>query len=78
MCQGRGESDYYFPSSYQEFDCGCVIYGQPTSGFLIPEMFDKTFKIKNNQLISLITNGETKVGHGTILQKRNLNRFIIF
>ena len=60
----RGESDYHFPSSYQEFDCGCVIYGQPTNGFVISEMFEKVFKIKDNQLITLISNGETKVGSG--------------
>ena len=59
-------SDYtkMFLRIFQEFDCGCVIYGQPTSSFVISEMFDKSFKIKNNQLITLISNGETKVSSG--------------
>ena len=54
----------------QEFDCGCVIYGQPNNGFIIPELFDETFKIKNNQLITLITNGDTKVGQEKIARPR--------
>jgi len=45
---------------FQEFDCGCVIYAQPTSSMVISEIFSKHYKIKNNQLISQISNGETK------------------
>ena len=45
---------------FQEFDCGCVIYAQPTSAMVISEIFSKHFKIRNNQLITQISNGETK------------------
>ena len=45
---------------FQEFDCGCVIYAQPTSAMVISEIFSNHFKIRNNQLITQISNGETK------------------
>ena len=59
-----------FLQIFQEFDCGCIIYAQPNSGFLISEMFDESFKIKNNQLITLITNGDTKVDQEKIARPR--------
>ena len=37
-----------------------MIYAQPTSAVVVAEMFESHFKIKNNQLISQISNGETK------------------
>ena len=46
---------------FNEFDCGCVFYAQPKSAVVICELFDKFYKIKNNQLITQISNGETKV-----------------
>jgi len=45
---------------FNEFDCGCVFYAQPKSAVVICELFDKFYKIKNNQLITQISNGETK------------------
>lgn len=50
----------HFHSLTQEFDCGCVIYAQPKSAIVVAETFEKQFKIKNNQLITQISNGETK------------------
>ena len=60
-CHNISAYSAMFLRIFQEFDCGCVIYGQPTSGHVICEMFDKVFKIKDNQLITLISNGDTKV-----------------
>ena len=37
-----------------------MIYAQPRSAMVVAELFDKQFKIKNNQLITMISNGETK------------------
>ena len=48
------------PRLFQEFDCGCVIYAQPSSAVVVGELFDKFYKISHNQLITQITNGETK------------------
>jgi len=45
---------------FQEFDCGCVIYAQPVNANVVSSIFKKDFRIKNNQLISQISNGETK------------------
>ena len=46
---------------FQEFDCGCVIYAQPTGSLVISEIFSSGhFKISHNQLITQICNGETK------------------
>ena len=45
---------------FQEFDCGCVIFAQPTGAMVISEIFSGHFKIRNNQLITQISNGETK------------------
>ena len=50
-----------FLKLFQDFDCGCVIYAQPKSAVVIGEIYDKFYKIKNNQLITQISNGETKV-----------------
>ena len=60
-CHNISAYSTMFLRIFQEFDCGCVIYGQPTSGHVISEMFDKVFKMKDNQLITLISNGDTKV-----------------
>ena len=49
-----------FARLFQEFDCGCVIYAQPSSAVVVGEIFDKFYKISHNQLITQITNGETK------------------
>jgi len=45
---------------FQEFDCGCVIYAQPVNANVVSNIYKKEFRIKNNQLISQISNGETK------------------
>jgi len=49
-----------FLKLFQEFDCGCVFYAQPKSAVVVGEMYEKYYKIKNNQLITQISNGETK------------------
>jgi len=49
-----------FLKVFQEFDCGCIIYAQPRSAVVVAELNKKFFKIKNNQMISQISNGETK------------------
>ena len=50
-----------FLKLFQDFDCGCVFYAQPKSAVVVGEIYDKFYKIKNNQLITQISNGETKV-----------------
>jgi len=49
-----------FLKVFQEFDCGCIIFAQPTSAVLVGEHFEKNFSVKNNQMITQISNGETK------------------
>jgi len=49
-----------FLKVFQDFDCGCIIYAQPHSAVLVSELNKKFFKIKNNQMITMISNGETK------------------
>merc|ERR1712106_429400 len=45
---------------FQDFDCGCIIFAQPRSAVLVSEVFEGNFSIKNNQMITQISNGETK------------------